>query len=138
MQSAIAAFLSPEILPGRNAVRCPITGRIADASKQIKLLTVPQVLVVQIKRFKYNEATSNYDKDTTKITCEQSLRIGSAQFTLCSVIVHHGGIQLGHGHYTAITQQPANWTTYDDARPSRHEYMPLDVNDAYIALCRKI
>ena len=138
VQTAITAFLATETLQGHNAVRCPITGRVEKASKRINLRTIAQILVVQVKRFKYNVATGSYDKDMTKIVCEQLIRIGSAQFTICAAIIHHGGLQRGHGHYTAITKLPANWVTYDDIRTVRHDNMPPEICGAYIILYREI
>ena len=46
------AFQDGEVLEGKNAYKCPSCKKEVEASRKLQLYTMPEVFVVQLKRFK--------------------------------------------------------------------------------------
>ena len=97
---------------------------------------MPQVLIVQLKRFLYNDLAGDYEKGEAKVTCDLTLSINATPYTLGALIVHHGSTQ--RGHYTAVVRHRDSWITFDDDRTMVHPNMPHTVHDAYIALHHQV
>lgn len=72
--------------------------------KQTEIWTLPQVLIINVKRFYFSERTMDYKKVDAPIEFEKSLSLQSRQkmrgkYELYG-IVHHFGTKNG-GHYVA-------------------------------------
>jgi hypothetical protein len=125
-------FLTPELLSGSNKFFCDRCHSLQEASRCIRVKRAPQNLIIQLKRFKFNEKAQQLDKVSHRIYFGSELRLDDLPhllYQLYAVVVH-----LGHGpdtgHYICISRQAdpnnsPNWVLFDDhtARPFRFEQM---------------
>ncbi|KAI5787105.1 hypothetical protein EDC01DRAFT_692378 [Geopyxis carbonaria] len=101
------------------------------ATKQVFIDTLPQVLILHMKRFQY-DSTGGTQKIWKKIAYPLELEIPAAamspmrrqgprpKYRLCGVVYHHGTSAQG-GHYTAdvLRQDGKNWVRFDDTAIER-------------------
>ena len=80
--------------------------------------------------------TGSYEKNEAKITCDPTLSIRAATYTLAVLIVHQGSTE--RGHYIAVVRQQGSWVILDDDRTTVQHNMPNMVQDAYIALYHQV
>ena len=91
----------------------------AKATKSVKFLRVPPVLVANLKRFtmQMNGGNFEYGKINKKITIDSELKINCGFETIaykpCGVVYHHGS-SPDRGHYTADVQVGDQWYRIDD------------------------
>jgi ubiquitin C-terminal hydrolase len=107
LADCLAGYQRAETLTAGNEWDCPTCG-LVQATKQITIVTLPPVLIVQLVRF---------DNSLTKIgkivTYNQDLNLNGSQYRLKSVI-HHDGPSLGMGHYTASVLHDGQWYYAND------------------------
>ncbi|KAG0205102.1 ubiquitin-specific protease doa4 [Mortierella sp. GBA30] len=135
LQSCLNAFVEPEIMEGDNAWNCPNCKKPRKATKQLTISRVPDVLLIQLKRFSSEGPFKNkikamvqypiQDLDLTKYLPKR-LSSGSnngmisepAVYDLYAVSNHSG--EVSSGHYTACVrgEAPNSWTNFDDTRVS--------------------
>ncbi|KAF9178547.1 ubiquitin-specific protease doa4 [Haplosporangium sp. Z 767] len=128
--SCLNAFVEPEVMDGDNAWNCPHCKKPRKATKQLTISRVPDVLLIQLKRFSSDGPFKNkikamvqypiQDLDLTKYLPKR-LSNGSAEpaiFDLYAVSNHSG--EVSSGHYTACVrgEAPDSWTNFDDTRVS--------------------
>lgn len=135
---AFATFVVPETLDGGNKVHCDKCNAKSDAAKGLKILSVPPVLTLQLKRFTYDPVTWQRMKLSKKVTYPLYLNVahlcntsvidpasvgqnerpnvaaGDHWYELFSVLIHSGGA-LG-GHYYAMCKDVAKnaWFNFND------------------------
>ncbi len=140
LEQAFANFVTAETLDGGNQVSCDKCAKKVDASKGLRILAVPPVLTLQLKRFTYDPVTWQRVKLSKRVTYPlyldasklintatidstapmgqderpQVLAPDSQWYELFSVLIHSGGA-LG-GHYYAyckdVTQNA--WYNFND------------------------
>ncbi|GAB7348787.1 hypothetical protein MBLNU459_g7510t1 [Dothideomycetes sp. NU459] len=113
-----------EILSEENAWYCARCKELRRASKTLEMWTVPDILVLHLKRF----SGERYRRDKVDITVDFPLegldlskRIGYKEdgkeyiYDLFAVDNHYGG--LGGGHYTAYAKNfyDGNWYDFNDS-----------------------
>jgi ubiquitin C-terminal hydrolase len=120
-------FSAEELQDGWNCSQ-PTCRKKTTATKQLTLSTLPNVLIIQFKRFSHEnglrqkvETLVNYPlQDLDLKQCLPRLQ-ESAIYDLCAVSHHMGSIH--GGHYTAcarhIKGNKTEWYTFDDAFVSR-------------------
>ncbi|ODV62553.1 mRNA-binding ubiquitin-specific protease UBP3 [Ascoidea rubescens DSM 1968] len=101
--------------------------------KQTLINKLPQVLVVQLKRFSYsNSKVGGIEKSCKSITFDSELKIpeeclskngqlrkDGSQYRLSGVVYHHGNSANG-GHYTAdVLRSESKWIRIDDTYISK-------------------
>ena len=97
---------------------CPNCTFMRQRSKTTVLERCPQVLVLHLKRWKFNARRGGFEKLHTRVSFETLLPLHMHAYDLRSVIVHHG--EAGGGHYTAFVRAADNhWYHCDDALPPR-------------------
>ena len=137
---AFANFVTPETLNGGNQVRCDECNKKADANKGLRIVSVPPVLTLQLKRFTYDPVTWQRVKLSKRVTYPLYLNVaplvetvevplddsvigqdvkpeaGAAGnwYELFSILIHSGGA-LG-GHYYAYVKDVAMglWYNFND------------------------
>ncbi|CAH2354399.1 hypothetical protein CLIB1423_16S01816 [[Candida] railenensis] len=145
-------FSKSERLTHQNKFYCNTCSSLQEATKTIKIKKIPEVLVINFKRFKYDEKVDRMVKLFDSISYSHNLRLfntkeeesskdqqhnnnasGShygngddfALFELYALVVHIGGGPM-HGHYVALCKVKAKlWLLFDD------ETVEL-VDDSYV------
>jgi ubiquitin C-terminal hydrolase len=115
---SITSFLEKEKVLGyfAESLGCKI-----DIMKFAKVRTVPNFLVIQLKRFEYDISTWQRTKVTTKFSFPREFDLGPLleqenqheMFTLTGVVLHAGTSQ--GGHYTSCVKIQNKWFDFDDA-----------------------
>eukprot|EP00934_Nitzschia_sp_Nitz4_P006668 Nitzschia sp. Nitz4//scaffold10_size219509//30208//31971//NITZ4_001402-RA/size219509-processed-gene-0.53-mRNA-1//1//CDS//3329532842//6658//frame0 len=118
-------YLEEEVLRGTDQWYCEKCKTHVDATKKTDLWILPPILIVHLKRFRYNEygkVGSKNDKAVSYPVCQWDLksRVRSTRGTyplydLYAVSNHMGG--LGGGHYTALALNRFDdlWYEFNDS-----------------------
>mmetsp|Transcript_21138 Transcript_21138/g.53820 ORF Transcript_21138/g.53820 Transcript_21138/m.53820 type:complete len:829 (+) Transcript_21138:108-2594(+) len=125
----IKKYCQPEHLTGRDSYACEKCKTKRDAQKQMRLLELPEVLCVQLKRFRCEGGWLSGTKNSKPVTVpvdecldlrdllDDKAEATWCQYELFGVIQHFGSI--GSGHYISFARQrkrPDMWFEFDDAR----------------------
>ncbi|KAG0092745.1 ubiquitin-specific protease doa4 [Podila epicladia] len=130
LASCLNNFVEPETMEGDNAWNCPNCKKPRKATKHLTISRVPDVLLIQLKRFSSDGPFKNkikamvqypiHDLDLTKYLPKRagSAPPESAIYDLYAVSNHSG--EVSSGHYTACVrgEAPGSWTNFDDTRVS--------------------
>lgn len=131
LTSCLNAFVEPELMEGDNAWNCPNCKKPRKATKQLTISRVPDVLLIQLKRFSSDGPFKNKikamvqypieDLDLTKYLPKRPASLGPAEpaiYNLYAVSNHSG--EVSSGHYTACVRDTTSnsWTNFDDTRVS--------------------
>jgi ubiquitin C-terminal hydrolase len=110
IQDCINSFLAPEALDANNLYHCNACNANTKAQKKLSIHQTPQLLILQLKRFFYDQTTHASNKINTPVRLVTKLTIpcGNAmqQYNLKGVVLHSGNLQ--GGHYTALVQGKNN------------------------------
>ena len=123
LQDCFKLFTTKETLSDEDRWFCPTCKVLQRATKKIDLWRLPNVLIVQLKRFNYTRyyrdkidllidcPTRDLDLSSYVIPREEQT---SAKYNLIGVSNHMGG--LGGGHYTAYAKNynDEKWHSFDD------------------------
>lgn len=103
-------------IQGRKCDSCHSTN---DTFQKVRLGRCPEILVVQLLRFR-----ANGTKKSAKIALTEELDLTPftldhkpARYRISSVVDHRGTMDFGH--YKAVTLGPRGWEELDDSRVSR-------------------
>jgi ubiquitin C-terminal hydrolase len=117
-----------EQLDKDNLLKCDFCFVKNQSKKKISLWKLPKILIIQMKRFKFNQyglpsmKLENfidyplYDLDLNKYVNSGE----KAQYNLFAVNLHHNlGFGLNYGHYTSLVKNRINnkWYHYNDEKP---------------------
>lgn len=146
IQDCLTAFTADEKLEGVEAFHCERCGEKTPATKHLRIHRFPEVLVLQIKRFKYKGTST--DKLTANVSFPlKDLRLhqfaspespaGPAEccYELYAVSNHYGN--LSGGHYTAMCRVPQlgggdAWFSFNDEQVTRVSPTQVTSQYAYI------
>ncbi|CUM68222.1 uncharacterized protein PRCAT00005943001 [Priceomyces carsonii] len=115
-------FSKLEILSSQNKFYCNTCSSLQEATKTIKLKRLPEVLVINFKRFKYDEGLDKLVKLFDSISYPFKLRLFNTTddekeltlYELYALVIHIGGGPM-HGHYVAICKVKSGlWLLFDD------------------------
>ncbi|KAI5195426.1 cysteine proteinase [Aureobasidium subglaciale] len=135
-----------EVLSEDNAWYCSRCKELRRASKTLELWTVPDILVVHLKRF----SGERFRRDKVDVLVDFPIegldltkRIGCKEegkeyvYDLFAVDNHYGG--LGGGHYTAYAKNfyDSNWYDYNDSSVSRQNAEGVVSTAAYLLFYRR-
>nr|WOG36192.1 uncharacterized protein [Candida metapsilosis] len=119
---AINNFSKQETLTNQNKFHCNTCSSLQEAVKTIKVKKLPQVLVINLKRFKYDEQMDKMVKLFDSISYPFKLRLFNTTedanqnilYDLYALVIHIGGGPM-HGHYVSICKIKAGlWLLFDD------------------------
>ncbi|KAF9198608.1 ubiquitin-specific protease doa4 [Haplosporangium sp. Z 27] len=130
LASCLKSFTDLETMEGDNAWNCPHCKKPRKATKQLTISRVPDVLLIQLKRFSSDgpfknkiKAMVQYPIQDLDLTSYLPRRANNkpaepAIFDLYAVSNHSG--EVSSGHYTACVrgEGPNNWINFDDSRVS--------------------
>eukprot|EP00741_Cyanophora_paradoxa_P000373 tig00000403_g364.t1 len=125
LQDCLHAFCSTEELTGDDKYRCENCKSVNEATKRLTIVKLPEVLVVHIKRFRYdslfgsklsNHVAFPIEELDMRPFCQKNTKSTSFKYDLVSMVQHHG--MLNGGHYTAMCKNflTNKWYEYDDSQ----------------------
>ncbi|XP_030424659.1 ubiquitin carboxyl-terminal hydrolase 19-like isoform X5 [Gopherus evgoodei] len=148
-------FTKPEVLAPEEAWYCPQCKQHREASKQLLLWRLPNVLIIQLKRFSFRSFIWR-DKindmvefpvrslDLSKFCIGQKEEQQQPMYDLYAVINHYGGM-IG-GHYTAYARLPSDktsqrsdvgWRLFDDSTVTTVDESQVVTRYAYVLFYRR-
>ncbi|KAL4244242.1 hypothetical protein ABKN59_010461 [Abortiporus biennis] len=120
--SCLKGFSASEMLCQRNKFFCEGCCGLMEAEKRMKIKTLPNILALHLKRFKYQEETGKYIKLAYRVAFPLELRLFNTVddaedpdrlYELFGVVVHIGS-GPHHGHYVSIIKARGIWYLFDD------------------------
>lgn len=119
---------------------CDVCKQSSKSLKTCKLVRLPEMLVISIKRFKYNERTGSFLKNNANIKISDVLDID--QYSVCNEpdyqlmsFANHMGNMHG-GHYNATCNYDDQWLLIDDESVSKIK--TYDDRNAYTIFYKKM
>jgi len=140
LSECLKLYTSQEKLGADDAWYCPNCQKHQQATKKFDLWSLPEVLVIHLKRFSYNRywrdkidtiiefPVNNLDMTQYVINSTH----GQAVYDLISVSNHYGG--MGGGHYTAYgkNKTDGNWYYFDDSSVTQTNEEAVVTKAAYV------
>ncbi|OQR77187.1 ubiquitin carboxyl-terminal hydrolase 4-like [Tropilaelaps mercedesae] len=133
-------FTTTEKLGTEDLWYCPACKKHQQATKKFDLWSLPQVLIIHLKRFSYNryfrdKIDTLVDFPITGLKMDSVVlnpRHKSATYDLIGVANHYGG--MGGGHYTAYAKNKLTntWHHFDDATVSSISESNIVSKNAYV------
>ncbi|XP_017780723.1 PREDICTED: ubiquitin carboxyl-terminal hydrolase 20 isoform X1 [Nicrophorus vespilloides] len=145
LHDCLAAFFSTDELKGDNMYSCERCNKLRNGLKYSKVLQLPEVLCIHLKRFRHELMYSS------KISLVVSFPLKGLDmrpylhkdcisqvtvFELFSVICHHG--TAGGGHYTCYALNNHQWYEFDDQCVTRVHPDVVQNCEAYVLFYRKV
>jgi hypothetical protein len=122
--------------------KCDTCQSVGTSSKRLTVLKPPSVLVIHLKRFKYNRSgvegaekicdfvPFELELDLTQFLSNSSSK--SPTYNLCGVLVHRGD-SSNEGHYISFVKHSnGSWGCADDSKISSVTVMTVKAQQAYI------
>ncbi|XP_057682432.1 ubiquitin carboxyl-terminal hydrolase 19 isoform X2 [Corythoichthys intestinalis] len=156
LEQCLNLFTKPEVLAPEEAWYCPKCQQHREASKQLLLWRLPNILIIQLKRFSFRSFIWR-DKindmvdfpvrnlDLSKFCIGQKDEMQHPPiYDLYAVINHYGGM-IG-GHYTAYARLPSDknsqrsdvgWRLFDDSTVTTVEESQVVTRYAYVLFYRR-
>ncbi|KAI4873399.1 hypothetical protein NFI96_012314 [Prochilodus magdalenae] len=144
LQECIELFTTVETLEEENPWYCPTCKKHQLATKKLDLWSLPEVLIIHLKRFSYTK----YSREKLDTIVEFPLRhldfsgcllrkAGSdceppSRYDLIAVSNHYGGLR--DGHYTSYARNKDNgqWYYFDDSKVTCAKEEQIVTNAAYL------
>ncbi|KAJ5074266.1 ubiquitin carboxyl-terminal hydrolase [Anaeramoeba ignava] len=147
-------YVQCEILKGENKFSCPVCETPVEASKQYSFKTLPNTLIIHLKRFEYNSSISQSSRinsyfefpfklDMAPYTIKKQPENGQNypneyfEYNLVGVVIHSGRVDSGH-YYSFIQDRiqktgdkahnPENWLEFNDTKVSLFDINTLEEN----------
>lgn len=138
-------FTSPERLSAADPWFCPVCREHQQATKKFDLWRLPEILVVQLKRFNIRSGAWRDRLDTNVIfpiiNLDMTHRVLSSKepciYDLYAVSNHYGS--MGGGHYTAsaMNKITKHWYTFDDRSVSLNNTGEISASAAYVLFYKR-
>lgn len=107
-------FSAQELLSGNNKFFCDTCQLYQEALKSMRLLELPKVLMLHLKRFKYLEQLQRNTKLFNTVLYPLTLRLQDVLYELYACVVHIGG-GPHQGHYVLLVKtENGRWLLFDD------------------------
>nr|XP_032814504.1 ubiquitin carboxyl-terminal hydrolase 33 isoform X3 [Petromyzon marinus] len=146
LQDCLAAFFAADELKGDNMYSCERCKKLRNGIKYCKVLKLPEILCVHLKRFRHElmystKIGSHVAFPTEGLEMRPFLAKESQSqvttYDLLSVICHHG--TAGSGHYVAYCQNVINgqWYEFDDQCVTEVHETVVQNAEAYVLFYRK-
>jgi len=123
LQSALAAYQATEVVEER--VKLGDREVKGNAQRHLEIQGTPAVITFALKRYVQAGPRGPIRKDKREVDMPRQLPFNGANYTLTSVIQHHGKTQT-RGHYTATTQSDQGWQHRDDGAVSTMSEQEVD------------
>ncbi|KAJ3125224.1 hypothetical protein HK100_010924 [Physocladia obscura] len=122
ISTCLRNFSTSETLCAKDKFYCDKCKSLQEAEKRMKIKSLPNILAVHLKRFKYVENLQRFIKLNYRVVFPFELKLFNTSddaedsdrlYTLSSVIVHLG-IGPHQGHYIALVKSFDHWVLFDD------------------------
>ena len=142
LQDCLDLYVEREYLKGKNKWFCSKCNKRRTTMKKTDLWILPPILIVHLKRFKFNErgvgsknnSLINFPVENWDLSKLVQTHEGSLCYDLYGVANHHG--TMGGGHYTATTLNrfDDHWYEFSDSNTSRSssESLKSQRSSAYV------
>ncbi|XP_046362270.1 ubiquitin carboxyl-terminal hydrolase 20-like isoform X2 [Haliotis rufescens] len=145
LQDCLAAFFSADELKGDNMYSCEKCKKLRNGLKYSKVLELPEVVCIHLKRFRHEFYSSKISTYVTfplegldmKPYLHKDCKSEVTSYNLVAVICHHG--TAGGGHYTAYCLNYVNeqWYEFDDQYVTEVDVQQVVNCEAYVLFYRK-
>ncbi|KAI3916826.1 hypothetical protein MKW98_001407 [Papaver atlanticum] len=135
LDGSLDDYLSMEKLSGDNQYSCVPCGIQVDATRWIKLRTLPDVLNFQLKRCIFLPKSTTGKKITSSISFPGELQMkhrlnepsqSELLYDLSAILVHKGaGVNCGHYLSIIKDERTGEWWEFDDETVSKKGYHPF-------------
>ncbi|KAF3696383.1 Ubiquitin carboxyl-terminal hydrolase 15 [Channa argus] len=144
LQECIELFTTVETLEEENPWYCPVCKKHQLATKKLDLWSLPEVLIIHLKRFSYTKFTREKldsvvefplrDLDFSSYLLRKNLSVGEppSRYDLIAVSNHYGGLRDGHYTSYAINKDNAQWYYFDDSKVTYTSEDQIVTNAAYV------
>ena len=132
-------FFSKEYLDEDNEWFSPFCKKDVHPIKQIKIWSLPKLLIIHLKRFYYNGNIKKinkkinfplYDLDMTSYVDERNINDKKYFYDLIAINLHTGTPNFGH--YYSYCKNGDKWYKYNDDTVNEIDESDLKSNDSYI------
>ncbi|XP_053360263.1 ubiquitin carboxyl-terminal hydrolase 11 [Clarias gariepinus] len=144
LQECIELFTTVETLEEENPWYCPTCKKHQLATKKLDLWSLPEVLIIHLKRFSYtkysrekldtivNFPLRNLDFSDCLLRKTGNDSEPPSRYDLIAVSNHYGGLR--DGHYTSYAQNKDNgqWYYFDDSKVTYAKQEQIVTNAAYL------
>lgn len=145
LHDCLAAFFSTDELKGDNMYSCEKCNKLRNGIKFSKVLQLPEVLCIHLKRFRHELMFSSKISSIVSfplkglemrpyLHTECVSKISS--YELFSVICHHG--TAGGGHYTCFALNSGQWYEFDDQYVTKVSSDKVQSCEAYVLFYQKV
>lgn len=146
LDDCLKLFMKEEQLSEQDPWYCPDCKLHKQATKKFDLWSLPDILIVHLKRFHYNSVYRNkidalvefpvQGLDLSKYIINEECAVQNV-FDLIAVTNHYGG--LGGGHYTAYAKNKDDkcWYVFDDSSVSSASPEAIESNSSAYVLVYK-
>jgi ubiquitin carboxyl-terminal hydrolase 8 len=146
LQNCLKNFSMTDYLNDDNKYKCDNCKTETSANKTIYIWDLPELLIIQLKRFSYSKNRLNKNNNIITFPLENlefndnyhKYRIKNYKYDLYGVISHYGN--LSGGHYIAYTKNELNnkWYKYNDSSVYYIDDINNELNNnAYILFYKK-
>uniref|UniRef100_A0A665UBY5 Ubiquitin carboxyl-terminal hydrolase n=1 Tax=Echeneis naucrates TaxID=173247 RepID=A0A665UBY5_ECHNA len=144
LQECIELFTTVETLEEENPWYCPVCKKHQLATKKLDLWSLPEVLIIHLKRFSYTKFTREKldsivefplrDLDFSGCLLRKSLSNGEPPscYDLIAVSNHYGGLRDGHYTSYAMNKDNGQWYYFDDSKVTFATEDQIVTNAAYV------
>ncbi|KAK8159223.1 hypothetical protein IWX90DRAFT_389801, partial [Phyllosticta citrichinensis] len=147
LEDSLRAYVEGESLDGENKYKCePCGGRLVNAVKRTCLQSVPDNLIVHLKRFDFDPFTLSRSKINdyfhfpprinmspykVEYLSDPESPIEDDWFELVGILVHAGGVEQGHyWSYSRVrptTDLPGRWIKFNDDTVTEQDMAKVDM-----------
>lgn len=144
LEDCLDSFFAPELLTGAESFYCEKCKKRNESTKTFRIAELPQVLCVQLKRFRYDYYFSS------KISCAVTFPLenldmrpycidppSNTTYSLFGIVNHRGS--TGGGHYVAYGNNPMDgqWYEFDDSYVTLKTASEVADVEAYILFYKR-
>mmetsp|Transcript_3430 Transcript_3430/g.5190 ORF Transcript_3430/g.5190 Transcript_3430/m.5190 type:complete len:915 (-) Transcript_3430:35-2779(-) len=149
IQDCLHSYCALEDLTGDDKYKCEACKTVNEATKQLRISRLPEMLVLHIKRFRYDSYFGSKVSQHVQFPIEDldvkpfvqakdpKAAPSVSKYDLVAVVNHHGIIN--GGHYTAYAKHYATsrWHAFNDSHVSPASKDDVSKSEAYMLFYRK-
>ncbi|KAK1937537.1 hypothetical protein X943_002677 [Babesia divergens] len=145
IEECIEQYCAPELLTGKDQFFCEFCNDYTDASKCVLFEQLPPILIIHLKRFKFNmPKPGSYYRgyheqferlqycviSNRELLLESRKQPEAVEYGLFSIVCHVG-TSPNYGHYVAISEVDKKWYSCDDLTITRTTNVSEEIGDDF-------